>query len=114
MKTGDKNQLPLTVLNGILGGGGFGTRLMQNLREDKAYTYGCYSSLNITEDGSWMSAGGNFQNAVTDSAIEQILLEFQKITNEYVKDEELNLTKQTWQVDSLVHWSVHKPLLVLP
>jgi predicted Zn-dependent peptidase len=41
MKTGDKNQLPLTVLNGILGGGGFGTRLMQNLREDKAYTYGC-------------------------------------------------------------------------
>ncbi|MFM6933878.1 MAG: M16 family metallopeptidase [Flavobacteriales bacterium] len=93
MKTGDKNQLPLTVLNGILGGGGFGTRLMQNLREDKAYTYGCYSSLNITEDGSWMSAGGNFQNAVTDSAIEQILLEFQKITNEYVKDEELNLTK---------------------
>ena len=93
MKTGDKNQLPLTVLNGILGGGGFGTRLMQNLREDKAYTYGCYSSLNITEDGSWMSAGGNFQNAVTDSAIEQILLEFQKITNENVKDEELNLTK---------------------
>jgi zinc protease len=93
MKTGDKNQLPLTVLNGILGGGGFGTRLMQNLREDKAYTYGCYSSLNITEDGSWMSAGGNFQNAVTDSAIEQILLEFQKITNEYVTDEELNLTK---------------------
>jgi predicted Zn-dependent peptidase len=93
MKTGDKNQLPLTVLNGILGGGGFGTRLMQNLREDKAYTYGCYSELNITEDGSWMSAGGNFQNAVTDSAIEQILLEFQKITNEYVKDEELNLTK---------------------
>lgn len=93
MRTGDKNQLPLTVLNGILGGGGFGTRLMQNLREDKAYTYGCYSSLNITEDGSWMSAGGNFRNAVTDSAIAQILGEFEKITTDYVKDEELSLTK---------------------
>ena len=93
IRSGDKNQLNLTVLNEILGGGGFGTRLMQNLREDKAYTYGCYSSMNITEDGSWMSAGGNFQNAVTDSAIEQILLEFQKITNEFVTDEELNLTK---------------------
>jgi len=93
MRAGDKNQLNLTVLNDILGGGGFGTRLMQNLREDKAYTYGCYSSMNITEDGSWMSAGGNFQNAVTDSAIEQILMEFQKITNEFVTDEELNLTK---------------------
>jgi hypothetical protein len=93
MRTGDKNQLALNVLNGILGGGGFGTRLMQNLREDKAYTYGCYSSMNVTEDGSWMSAGGNFRNAVTDSAITQILKEFEKITNELVTDEELSLTK---------------------
>jgi zinc protease len=95
IRTGDQNQLPLSVLNGILGGGGFGTRLMQNLREDKAYTYGCYSSLNITEDGSWLSIGGNFRNEVTDSAITQILLELDKITNEYVTDEELNLTKSS-------------------
>jgi predicted Zn-dependent peptidase len=95
IRTGDEDQLPLTVLNGILGGGGFGTRLMQNLREDKAYTYGCYSSLNITEDGSWMSIGGNFRNDVTDSAIIQILFELDNITNGYVKDEELNLTKSS-------------------
>jgi len=64
IRTGDQNQLPLTVLNGVFGGGGFGTRLMQNLREDKAYTYGCYSSLNVTEDGSWMSAGGDRKSVV--------------------------------------------------
>jgi predicted Zn-dependent peptidase len=93
--TGDKNQLPLTVLNGIFGGGGFGTRLMQNLREDKAYTYGCYSSLNVTENGSWLSIGGNFRNAVTDSAITQILFELDNITKGTVKDEELNLTKSS-------------------
>jgi hypothetical protein len=81
------------VLNGILGGGGFGTRLMQNLREDKAFTYGCYSSLNITENGSWMSAGGNFKNAVTDSAITEILKEFSNIIQAAVTDEELSLTK---------------------
>jgi hypothetical protein len=95
MRTGDQNQLPLTVLNGILGGGGFGTRLMQNLREDKAYTYGCYSTLNVTEDGSWLSIGGNFRNDVTDSAITQILFELDKITSDYVKDDELNLTKSS-------------------
>jgi predicted Zn-dependent peptidase len=95
MRTGDNNQLPLTVLNGIFGGGGFGTRLMQNLREDKAYTYGCYSTLNITEDGSWLSIGGNFRNEVTDSAIAQILFELDRITNDYVKDDELNLTKSS-------------------
>lgn len=95
IRTGDENQLPLTVTNGILGGGGFGNRLMQNLREDKAYTYGCYSALNITEDGSWMSIGGNFRNDVSDSAITQMLYEIDNITNGYVKDDELNLTKSS-------------------
>jgi predicted Zn-dependent peptidase len=93
MRSGHKDQLALNVLNGILGGGGFGTRLMQNLREDKAFTYGCYSSLNITENGSWMSAGGNFKNAVTDSAITEILKEFAGIIEAQVTDEELSLTK---------------------
>jgi predicted Zn-dependent peptidase len=95
MKSGDKNQLVLTVLNGILGGGGFGTRLFQNLRENKAYTYGCYSNVSVTEYGSWMSAGGNFRNAVTDSAITEILKEFEIITTQLVKDEELSLTKSS-------------------
>ncbi|MEY3099360.1 MAG: hypothetical protein RIS63_248, partial [Bacteroidota bacterium] len=93
LRAGHKDQLALNVLNGILGGGGFGTRLMQNLREDKAFTYGCYSSLNITENGSWMSAGGNFKNAVTDSAITEILKEFAGIIEAQVRDEELTLTK---------------------
>ncbi|MBI1836064.1 MAG: insulinase family protein [Flavobacteriia bacterium] len=93
VKPGDKDQLPLTVLNDIFGGGGFGTRLMQNLREDKAYTYGCYSGLNINAYGSSLSASGNFRNDVTDSAITQILFELDKITNGYVSDDELNLTK---------------------
>jgi predicted Zn-dependent peptidase len=93
IRAGHKDQLALNVLNGILGGGGFGTRLMQNLREDKAFTYGCYSSLNFTENGSWMSAGGNFKNAVTDSAITEILKEFAGIIEAQVTDEELSLTK---------------------
>lgn len=93
MKPGDANQIPLNVTNGILGGGGFGTRLMQNLREDKAYTYGCYSSLNVTENGSWFSASGNFRNEVTDSAITQLLFELAAIRKDFVKDEELSLTK---------------------
>lgn len=93
MKPGDANQVPLTVLNGIFGGSGFGTRLMQNLREDKAYTYGCYSELNITDNGSWFSASGNFRNDVSDSAIAQILYELDRITTGYVTDAELDLTK---------------------
>lgn len=95
MKPGNADQIPLSVLNGIFGGGGFGTRLMQNLREDKAYTYGAYSSLDITRNGSSLSASGSFRNEVTDSAIVQFLYEFQRITEGYVADEELALTKAT-------------------
>jgi predicted Zn-dependent peptidase len=95
IRTGDANQIPLTVTNNLLGGRGFGTRLMQNLREDKAYTYGCYSSLNITENGSWVSMSGNFRNEVTDSAITEILYEIQRISENPVTSEELELTKST-------------------
>lgn len=95
IKTGDEDQIPVNVLNGILGGSGFGARLMQNLREDKAYTYGCRSSLNITENGSYVSMGGNFRNEVTDSAITQILFELDRITKELVTDEEIALTKSS-------------------
>lgn len=96
IKPGDANQLPLTVLNNILGNtGGFAGRLMQNLREDKAYTYGCYSALDVTRDGSSVSASGSFRNDVTDSAITQILYEFSRITEGYVTDEELSLIKSS-------------------
>ena len=95
IKAGHEDYLKLKVLNGILGGGGFGTRLMQNLREDKAYTYGCYSSLNVNQNGSYLSAGGNFRNEVTDSAITQILFEIEKLITEDVLQSELSLTKSS-------------------
>ena len=93
MRNGSKDNLKMNVLNDVFGGGGFGTRLMQNLREDKAYTYGCYSGLNIEDNGGWVSAGGNFRNAVTDSAITQILMEFNRLNAEVITDKEIGLTK---------------------
>lgn len=93
MMPGNPDQIKLSVMNTILGGGGFGTRLMQNLREDKAYTYGAYSSLDIDRYGSYLSASGNFRNDVTDSAIVQFLYEFTNITKGEVTDEELELNK---------------------
>ena len=90
-----EDYLKLKVLNGVLGGGAFGNRLMQNLREDKAYTYGCRSSINVTENGSWFSAGGNFRNEVTDSAITQIMYELERLTSALVEDDEINLTKSS-------------------
>ncbi len=90
---GHPDQIGLSVLNNVFGGNGFGTRLMQNLREDKAYTYGCYASQDIDEHGSLLTISGNFRNEVTDSAITQIIYEISKITSELPTNEELETTK---------------------
>ena len=95
IKPGSEDEIKLKVLNKILGGGGFSARLMKNLREDKAYTYGCYSSMSSDELIGEFSAGGNFRNEVTDSAIVQILKEIKLITEDIVKDDELDLTKKS-------------------
>ncbi|NRA11899.1 MAG: insulinase family protein, partial [Crocinitomicaceae bacterium] len=92
---GHEDYLKLKVLDGILGGGVFGNRLMQNLREDKAYTYGCRSRASVNNYGSTFSAGGNFKNEVTDSSIVEILMELERITEGYVEDDELNMTKSS-------------------
>ncbi|HLW30213.1 MAG TPA: insulinase family protein [Brumimicrobium sp.] len=93
MSPGDDDHIEFSVLNKLLGGGGFGTRLMQNLREDKAYTYGAYSRLSVNREGSFLSASGNFRNEVTDSAIVQFLYEFTRITEAVPTAEELELNK---------------------
>ncbi len=81
------------VMNTILGGGVFNARLMQNLREDKAYTYGAYSSLDVDRYiGSW-SGGCSVRNEVTDSAVAQVLFEMNRMMEAPVTDEELALTK---------------------
>jgi len=95
LKPGSEDEIKLKVLNKILGGGGFSARLMKNLREDKAYTYGCYSRMSSDELIGEFSAGGNFRNEVTDSAIVQILKEIQLITEDIVNDDELDLTKKS-------------------
>jgi predicted Zn-dependent peptidase len=85
--------LAATVLNNILGGSGFQTRLMQNLREDKAYTYGAYSSMSPDDVIGNFSAGASVRNDVSDSAIVQLLFEMDRLCNEAVSAETLKSAK---------------------
>jgi zinc protease len=95
IQPGDQDVLAINVMNSILGGGTFSARLMRNLREDKAYTYGAYSSISSDPIIGSFSAGGNFRNEVTDSAIVELLYEIKRITEEPVTDKELDLVKKS-------------------
>lgn len=93
LKPNDPMAIQAQVLNTILGGGVFNARLMQNLREDKGYTYGAYSSLEADRWCGSFTAGCSVRNAVTDSAAAQIMSEIAKIRSTPVTDGELNLAK---------------------
>ena len=83
---------PLRVANQILGGGMSG-RLFTNLREDKAFTYGAYSSFGVDQLNSTFGASAKVRNEVTDSAIVEFLYEIGRMRNEAVSKEDLIAAK---------------------
>lgn len=85
--------LVASVLNNILGGSGFQTRLMQNLREDKAYTYGAYSEIVADDFVGYFSAGASVRNEVSDSSVTQFMYEISRLTTELVDDKTLQTIK---------------------
>ena len=96
LKMADDDYLSALMANRILGGGAQG-RLFQNLREDKAYTYGAYSGMgNDKYAPASFSASASVRNAVTDSTIVEILGEIDKIIKEPVSEEELKNAKATY------------------
>ncbi|GAB3330424.1 hypothetical protein GCM10027429_07690 [Marivirga atlantica] len=92
LEIGDADVIKARVLNQILGGG-FSSRLMQNLREDKAYTYGARSSLSSDELIGNFTASASVRNEVTDSAITEFMAELIKIKEEGVTQKELDAAK---------------------
>ena len=93
LKMSDADYLPALVANQILGGGGEG-RLFLNLREDKGYTYGSYSSIgNDKNSVSRFSATASVRNMVTDSSVVEMLKEIDRIATTPVTESELANTK---------------------
>ncbi|NJM93412.1 MAG: insulinase family protein [Cytophagales bacterium] len=89
---GSPDAIPASVMNFVLGGGA-SSRLFMNLREDKAYTYGAYSSLSSDEYMGRFGASASVRNAVTDSAVQEIMAEMKKMREDTVSTNELARTK---------------------
>lgn len=93
LKPGTANVIPARVMNSILGGGIFSGRLMQNLREDKAYTYGARSSLRSDRLAGSFNAFASVRNEVTDSSVTEFLYEMDRMASEPVTADDLALSK---------------------
>lgn len=89
LKMKDEDYLNALLANRILGGGSQ-ARLFKNLREDKGYTYGSYSSIRSNKYSPMrFNAYAQVRNAVTDSSVVQILSEINQVVTEPVTEEEL-------------------------
>ncbi len=88
----DPDFFALRLANQILGGSG--GRLYENLREDKGFTYGAYSSASTSRYVSTFLASASVRNEVTDSAVTEIVNEIFRINSEDVSESKLESVKQ--------------------
>jgi len=89
----------LEVLNTVLGGG-FSGRLNLNLREEKGYTYGAFSSIRYGTVQSVLLGSAPVESSVTREAILEMLKEFEDlhqwrrpVTTEELSDAKENLVR---------------------
>lgn len=82
----------LKILNTVLGGY-FGSRLMQNIREEKGYTYGIHSALVPYHKTAMLAISTETANEYRDDVCKEIDFEIQRLMTEPIDDEELTKVK---------------------
>ncbi|GGI28477.1 M16 family metallopeptidase [Pedobacter mendelii] len=82
----------LQILNCVLGGY-FGSRLMNNIREDKGYTYGIGSGIVSLKNAGYFFVATEVGADVCSAALREIYKEIDLLKNELVEDEELGLVR---------------------
>jgi predicted Zn-dependent peptidase len=90
----------LLMLNMIYGGY-FGSRLMQNLREDKGYTYGISSVVREEKEATLFLIHTNVGVEYTKNSIQEIKKELEILVNEKIDEEELDMAKRQMLGDIL-------------
>lgn len=89
LKMGDKDYFPALIMNYILGGG-FGSYINMNLREQNGFTYGARSSIDANKwTDATFSVSTKVRNEVTARAVEEIFKEIQRIQKENVPADKL-------------------------
>lgn len=83
---------PMVVLNTVLGGY-FGSRLMSNIREEKGYTYGIYSSVHPMQHGGSLVIHTEAGRDVCEAAVTEVWKELEILKTETIPEDELRLVK---------------------
>lgn len=89
----DADYVPMQLASAVLGSG-ISSRLNQNLREEKGYTYGAGAGLSAARAGGNVIAQADVRNEVTGASLKEFLHEFRRLGTEPVPAAELDSTKR--------------------
>jgi len=89
----DRDFYPVTVMNYILGGGGFASRMMSEVRDNRGLVYGISSGFDARLFPGAFVVSFQTKTASTNDALRSVLTEMAKIRDNGVTDAELEAAK---------------------
>ena len=90
----EKDQYKAKIAEYLLGGAGFGSRLMEEIRVKRGLTYGVYASLRRTKSVSYLSGYLQTKLSTQDEAKDLIQSVVDEFVSKGITQEELDATKQ--------------------
>ncbi len=89
----DPDFVPAFVMNYVLGGGGFGSRLMEEVREKRGLTYGIYTYLVPLDQAGLYLGQVATENAKAGETLSLVRSEMKRLRDEGITEEELKDAK---------------------
>jgi zinc protease len=89
IKRDDPDFIPAFMVNSILGGGGFGSRLMQEVRERRGLVYSVFSSLQPMQRAGMLFGGAGTMNERAGETIAVVREELKRMAEEGPSQQEL-------------------------
>ena len=94
IKRKDKDFIPAYIVNYILGGGGFSSRLMEEVREKRGLAYSVYSYLSPYQHSAVFLGGVATKNTAVEKSIEVIKTELARMAEHGPTAQELDNAKK--------------------
>lgn len=93
LKRSDPDFIPAYILNYIVGGGGFSSKLMQEVREKRGLAYSVYTYLYPLQHAGIFSGGVATENKAVAQSLDLIKAELKRAANEGLTEQELRTAK---------------------
>lgn len=90
----DPDWLPLAVANYILGGGGFSSRLMDEVREKRGLVYGVGTGPRVLENAAWLRGSAQTENEDVPAALATIKAEMRRLARQGATEAEVEDAKR--------------------